>query len=234
MDTLILVQDRDSVLDQLAWKRLHLPERTELADIDAQLGHQMARADAVGVRRRDLESRQAALEAQAQAAAERIKAIESRMYSGEVSATRDLQAMANEVQSLQGQRSGWDDQAVAILEELEPVEAELDGLAADRRPLEEDRAKAEARLAQAVAVIDDEANEQQGARNALADSIAADLLARYHKLRAHLGGIGAARLVNGSCSGCHLALSAVELSTVVRSPTDAVITCEQCGRILVR
>ena len=44
---------------------------------------------------------------------------------------------------------------------------------------------------------------------------------------------GRRRLVGGSCGGCHLALSVMELDRVRKAAPDAVITCEQCGRILV-
>ncbi len=60
------------------------------------------------------------------------------------------------------------------------------------------------------------------------------LLDRYDKLRAHLGGTGAARLVDGRCTGCHLALSPRDLDDARRAPEDAVLSCEACGRILVR
>ena len=62
----------------------------------------------------------------------------------------------------------------------------------------------------------------------------ADLIARYEQLRKKLGGTGAARLVGGSCGGCHLQLPAMELDRVKKAPPDAVIYCDQCGRILVR
>ena len=45
---------------------------------------------------------------------------------------------------------------------------------------------------------------------------------------------GAARLVGGSCSGCHLVLPSMEVDRIRKAPPDAVITCDQCGRILVR
>ncbi len=64
-------------------------------------------------------------------------------------------------------------------------------------------------------------------------NVSDDLLARYEQLRSKLGGTGAARLVGGSCSGCHLTLSSMELDRVRKASPDAVITCEQCGRILV-
>ncbi|MHB1786410.1 MAG: zinc ribbon domain-containing protein, partial [Acidimicrobiales bacterium] len=156
-----------------------------------------------------------------------------RMYSGEVSASRDLQAMASEVKALEAKRSDLDDQALALLEELEPIEAELNVLATDRRPLEEEVANALAALAAAESLLDVEIQAERQARDSAASGLDPELLARYEKLRQRLGGVGAARLVNGSCSGCHLAFSAAELNQIQRSPKDVVITCEQCGRILV-
>jgi predicted nucleic acid-binding Zn-ribbon protein len=68
----------------------------------------------------------------------------------------------------------------------------------------------------------------------LAAKLPDDLTQRYEKLRDRLGGVGAARLEHGACGGCHLALPAVELDHIRRAPPEAIIICEQCGRILVR
>ena len=43
-----------------------------------------------------------------------------------------------------------------------------------------------------------------------------------------------ARLVGTNCGGCHLTLSAVELDRIRHQPGDAVVLCEECGRLLVR
>ena len=51
------------------------------------------------------------------------------------------------------------------------------------------------------------AERETGRAAAAASGVRDDLLARYEQLRSKLGGTGAARLVGGSCSGCHLALS---------------------------
>ena len=60
------------------------------------------------------------------------------------------------------------------------------------------------------------------------------VLSSYERLRTRLDGVGAARLVNGRCDGCHLSLSRTELAVAPREPPDALLHCEQCGRILVR
>ncbi|HEV8116680.1 MAG TPA: C4-type zinc ribbon domain-containing protein, partial [Acidimicrobiales bacterium] len=67
-----------------------------------------------------------------------------------------------------------------------------------------------------------------------ASAVPAELLARYDQLRAHLGGTGAARLEYGKCGGCHLALSPRDLDDARRAPAEEVLTCDACGRILVR
>ena len=69
---------------------------------------------------------------------------------------------------------------------------------------------------------------------AAAAGVPPELLARYEALRAKLGGTGAARVVGGSCGGCHLVLPSMEVDRIKKAPPDAVITCDQCGRILVR
>ena len=60
------------------------------------------------------------------------------------------------------------------------------------------------------------------------------LASRYETLRSRLAGIGAARIVDGRCGGCHLSLPSVELDRIKHLAPDAVVTCDQCGRILVR
>ena len=55
----------------------------------------------------------------------------------------------------------------------------------------------------------------------------------YERLRARLGGIGAAHVVHGACSGCNLALSSTELDHLRHAASGTISHCEQCGRILV-
>ena len=75
---------------------------------------------------------------------------------------------------------------------------------------------------------------EHDARQAAAAGIPDELLSEYDRLRKKLGGVGAARLANGSCTGCHLALPATELDRIRHQAPDAVAHCDQCGRILVR
>ena len=61
-----------------------------------------------------------------------------------------------------------------------------------------------------------------------------DLLKLYEKLRAQKGGVGAAALRRRECEGCRLTLNASDLGIIGKLPTDEVVRCEECDRILVR
>jgi hypothetical protein len=55
----------------------------------------------------------------------------------------------------------------------------------------------------------------------------------YEALRRAPGGIGVARLVGSTCSGCNLTLSNVEVNRIRKAPPEQVDYCEECGRLLV-
>ena len=68
----------------------------------------------------------------------------------------------------------------------------------------------------------------------LAAEVEPELLAEYEALRPAVGGIAIARLVGGSCGGCHLGLSAVEVDRIKKLPPEEPAHCEECGRLLAR
>lgn len=233
LETLLEVQDRDTTLDQLRHRRANLPERAALVSLESQINvvdGQLATARAV---RDEAAGRQSALEAEAATASDRITEIEKRLYGGTVSASRELTAMSEEVEHLRSRRSAFEDQALEVMEELEPLEAEVERLESARAELEAQAVEGAKALIAAEAVVDGEIAGVSSERDGLASDLPGDLAASYERLRAKLGGVGVARLVGSSCSGCHLALPAMELEKVRRSGPDALVYCDQCGRILV-
>ncbi len=233
-ERLLEVQDHDTTVDQLRHRRSALPERSELASVEGRLAVLETRAAEVQVGRDELAVRQAALEEQIEASRSRRSELERRMYGGQVSAARDLQAMDDEVKHLNRHIAELEDREIEIMEELEPIDEELRVAEVDRSALRDDRDRLRRAVAEAVERIDADIVSQTEARAQAAATVAPDLLARYERLRTTLAGTGAARLVGGSCSGCHLTLPAMEVDRIRKAPADEVITCDQCGRILVR
>lgn len=233
LDQLLLVQERDAVIDVLVHRRESHPARAQLVASAASLAaidNQIAGARAA---RDDVAARQAALEADATTAATRAAEIDKRLYSGSVSATRDLLSMAEEIKHLKARQAELEEHAIEAMEELEPLTDELERLEAERARLEEQRLAIAGELAVAEAEIDAELERERAARSELAAEIPADLLQTYDRLRQRSAGVGAARLVGGSCTGCHLSLPSAEVERLKRMPPDELVFCDQCSRILV-
>ena len=233
LESLLAVQDRDTVIDQLIHRRAHLPERAELTAVEARIAEIESRRTEAQVRRDEVGARQSRLERDTASVEARINEIEKRMYSGAVSASRELQAMSAEVESLNGRRSSLDDDLLESMEEAEPIDEELSALLVERSAQDAEGERLRAAIAEAEVSIDAELDVERAARDEIAGGLPADLLATYERLRTKLGGVGAARLVGSSCTGCHLTLPATELDRIKRGPADALVFCDQCGRILV-
>ena len=233
-ETLLEIQERDTAADRLRHRRATLPERAELSSLEDRLAALEIRLAAARARHAAVAQRQTTLEAEAAAVHRRIGEIDRRLYSGTVSASRELQAMSAEIDSLKALCASVEDDALAAMEEAEPLAEEVSKLEAEGASLRSEADRVRATIAEAESAIDAEVAAQEQVKAGMVGSVPVELLARYERLRAQLGGIGAARLVGSSCSGCHLTLPMSELARIKKRPRDELVFCDQCGRILVR
>jgi uncharacterized protein len=233
LQALIALQDVDTSLDQLRYRRAHLPEEAELAAIDQELTGVRLAAGQAGAARDEIAEQQARVEADLTATEGRAEAVNRRLYGGTVTAARELQALAADVESLTARASVLEDQVLELMESRQPLEAELARLSGQLETLDARRQTVAAAFATAAAVVDEELTRLAAARAQAARSVPADLQAVYDRLRARFGGVAVARLIGNHCDGCHLTLSAMELDRIRHLPAGEVVTCEQCGRILV-
>lgn len=233
-ERLIEVQDHDTVADQLRHRRQTLPELTELVRAEDKLAELERRAEQLRAERDGVARQQRRHEDELASAEAKAAEIDRTLYSGTVRSPRELQALQAELESLRRLQAVIEDRVLEAMTERDPLDAALAGVDAERDRLDREGARLRATIAETQAAIDAELAVETEARSKAAADVPAELARLYEELRAKLGGTGAARLVNGRCSGCHLTLPAMELDRLRREPPDAVIRCEQCGRLLVR
>ena len=234
LERLLEVQELDTALDQLRHRRATLPAREQLGAVESQLAELATTLSTVQQQRDDVARRQSDFEAELQASEARVLEIEGRMYGGTVSASKDLQAMAAEVESLKRRRSTLEDHILETMDEREPIDDEVQRLEEAQVTATGEAEDLRAVITEAEAEIGAEEAKELDARAALVADVPAGLLEQYERIRSRNGGIGAARLVGTSCGGCHLSLPAVEVDRLKRAKADEVVLCDQCGRILVR
>jgi predicted nucleic acid-binding Zn-ribbon protein len=230
---LLEVQAHDTRLDQLHHQHETLPARAERdAAAAARAAAEAAVADRTA-RRDDLARQQKKVDDEVESLKEKRAGFDAKLYGGTVTSPGELQDLQKEIDALSRRISILEDQEIEIMEQVEPVEAELVELAAELERQTAALADAELRLtaaeAEVLAAIDAETALRETAR----EPVPADLLAEYTSLRGGRGGIGVARLTGSQCGGCHLTLSAMEAARMRKLPDGEVGHCEECGRILV-
>ncbi|MEA3077278.1 MAG: uncharacterized protein QOF60_2186 [Actinomycetota bacterium] len=234
LDDLLVVQEHDTVIDQLHHRRSSLPERASLREVESARVALAAEMAAAVAARDEVATRQASLERDIATSEARIAEIDKRLYSGSVTASRDLQAMQHEIDSIKHRVSTLEDSALAAMEEREPLDSAVSALEERDASLVAQGVELAAAIVSAEESIDSELAGEVAARAAAASLVDGALVEEYEKLRSRLDGIGAARLEHGTCMGCRMKLPATELDRLKREPADAVVHCDQCGRILVR
>jgi predicted nucleic acid-binding Zn-ribbon protein len=233
LEALLRVQALDTDLDRCRVRHASLPERAELAAIDSQLVALEQRLAAAQAERDVVADRQASLEHNLAVAESRAADIKKRLYGGTVSATRELQAMAAEVDSLTDRASELESRVLEAMDEREPLDASVDNIVGEKSSLLAARATVGERLAVREAEVAAETDALNSARAQAAANVPEELVVAYDRLRLRLGGVGIARLVGSRCDGCHLTLAATEIDHLRHQPSGTLNYCEQCGRILV-
>jgi predicted nucleic acid-binding Zn-ribbon protein len=231
---LLRVQEHDTALDRLQHRRATLPELGRLASVTEELvALEAARAEA-GDRAGQAARRQRGLEDDLASVEAKAAELNARLYSGAVTVPRELQAMQAEADALGARRAVLEDEVLEAMTERDPLDGEVTALDRRRDELDAEGARLRAAIAEAQAAIDGEVASEAQARAVAVADVPAELVALYEQLRRRLGGIAVAPLANGRCGGCHLALPSTEIDRIRREPPEAMVRCDQCGRILVR
>ncbi len=233
-EVLLAVQGFDTDMSQLRHRRETLQQRAELAELDAERDRLRAQERELAPQLDELLARRRSLEKRVETADDRRRAVEQRMYAARGLPARELEAMDGEVAHLRQLGRELEDEELEIMEAEEPLERELGPLRERLGTIAERSEELGESLRAEEAVLDEQLDALALQRRSAAAALPAPLAERYEQLRQRLGGTGAAALVGDRCGGCHLSLPSMEVERIRRLPPDEVVTCEQCGRILVR
>ena len=233
LEALLLVQERDTTLDQLRHRREAMPERAELEARAAELRRTDAERAAVGERHRVVHADERRIDDEARAVGDRAEEVNKRLYSGSISSPRELQAMQADIDMLLRRRSDLEDEELEIMEKREALDGELATLDAAIGDLQAKVSALRTKIAETEVEIDDELARETSARADLAKPIAESLLRDYERRRVQNRGAGAARLVGTTCQACHLTIPSTEAEQIRRGAGSVVAYCDNCFAILV-
>jgi predicted nucleic acid-binding Zn-ribbon protein len=159
---------------------------------------------------------------------------QDRMDRGLVTNPKDLAHMQQELVSLARRIGELEDTELEIMERLELAQADKVRLDARLAEIDDLTATLVASRDKQAGEVTELAATATRERKVTAEGVPADLLALYERIRTQKGGVGAAILRQRRCTGCSLELTAADLGSIAKAPTDEVLRCEECDRILVR
>ncbi|MBD3752120.1 MAG: DNA-binding protein, partial [Micrococcales bacterium] len=144
---------------------------------------------------------------------------------------KEAQNLEHELAALARRKSDLEDADLEAMERAEAAEEVVAGLEARLREVNEEGSflSAAAKAAVSAAQADEAAAIRD--REAVASTVAPDLLGLYDKLAQRSA--GAALLTRQTCGGCHMVLAGSDLSALRAAAPETVVTCPECGCILV-
>ena len=161
----------------------------------------------------------------------KIKEFETKLYDGKTTNFKELQVFGLEVEALKRQASKLETRILDLGETLKLTETakssanvELKANKAAFESKNETHSAGEKKFTGQIRIL-------MGERKKRLALVPPALLKRYESLRKAKQGVGVARLVESRCETCHTNLPS-NLVTLV-TETDAIETCENCGRLLV-
>ncbi len=159
---------------------------------------------------------------------EKVKRIDSKLYSGTTKDTKELVNLEKEVKVFKSKISTNEDALLGLMGQVEEIEAKVktsgEELEQMRREWQETRETLEKRRT----VIETELAKLKRNRDGLAQQINSEALDIYERIRLTRGQ-AVVKVERGRCQGCHITVSTSQWQ---KAKAGDLIQCNSCSRIL--
>lgn len=230
---LLQLQDFELEMSRIDYQLKTLPLLADLARAERNFEDNRDLAVAASTQKSDIEEELKRSELDVEQVVERIKRDQKLLDSSDT-APKELEILINEVANLNRRK-----------EELEEIELEImvriDTAVENQKSFEKARDEFASEISKliaerdlAIATLGETRKTIEEKCQPILASLDPELLNLYKKIKESNGGVGAARLLNGKCDGCHLQINTVEITRIAELAANELIRCEECRRILVR
>lgn len=230
---LLALQALDTETAHLNHRRTSLPEHADIARLLAERKGLLAKYTEAETRVSDLSAEQTKAEADLEPVRARRVRNQQRVDSGSVDA-KALPPLLDEIEHLGRRISDLEDAELELMEQLEEATARFEEVRARRTGIEDEIRGLMAERDRQIAGLDSELQHIQANRETVVEKLPAALVGYYERIRDKHSGLGAAEIVQRRCGGCRLDLTAADVAAFGAAAPDELLTCEECGRILIR
>ena len=223
----------DQQTDSLRHKAATLPEIAELASTVIKSNNARDLRIAAETELSDVKRELLRAEADVEQVVSRITRDEARLIGGSAS-PKELEQLQHEVGSLGVRRAELEEVELEIMMRVDAINERISTLKAEEAEHAAVIADLEIRKENALTIFNKDLEAIAKDRAEIIQGVEKAFIDLYEKIRETSGGVGAAALSAGSCTGCNLSINAVEIKRMADLADDEVVRCEECRCILVR
>lgn len=161
---------------------------------------------------------------------EKLQKVETRLYGGEIKNPRELEATEEERSFIGDQQREQEDALLEIMVVADEAESGFRKSHETLERLENARPNEVAELKETETSLSEELTSLRKDRERMAPTLEANQYRTYESLRKSKNGRAVAKVERGTCQGCRLTLSTMELQRT-RS-AQGIVQCSSCRRIL--
>ena len=229
---LLKIADLDLKIATLNQKINNLPEAQALKEITIEFETNRDLRIAAETELSDLSGEIHRAENDVEQVSNRIEKDEARLNSGQ-GTPKELEQLQHELSSLASRKSELEEIELEVMLRADEIKSRINALKSQESELTGKVSTATLARDVALSKLESEFKDALASRSELTPQIEKALLDLYEKIRSN-GVLGAARLKNGQCSGCNLAINSGDLTKLQALPAEEVARCEECRCILVR
>lgn len=159
---------------------------------------------------------------------EKVRQIDSKLYSGTTKAPKELVNLEKEVRGLKGQIRPKEDALLGLMSQVEEIEANVKTTTEEIERLKREWEQRQETFGQRKSEIEALLARLKGDRSGLAQQIDSEALNTYERIRLTRGQ-AVVKVERGKCQGCHIA---VPTSQWQKAKAGDLIQCNSCSRIL--
>jgi predicted nucleic acid-binding Zn-ribbon protein len=159
---------------------------------------------------------------------EKVRQIDSKLYSGTTKDPKELVNLEKEVRGLKSQIRPKEDVLLGLMSQVEEIEANVKTTIEEIERLKREWKQRQATFGQRKTEIEALLARLKGDRSGLAQQIDSEALNTYERIRLARGQ-AVVKVERGKCQGCHIA---VPTSQWQKAKAGDLIQCNSCSRIL--
>jgi len=159
---------------------------------------------------------------------EKLRRIDSKLYSGTTKDPKELVNLEKEVKGLKSQIGPKEDTLLGLMSQVEEIEARVKTTAEEIERLKREWEQRQETFGQRKSEVEDLLARLRGDRNGLAQQIDSEAINTYERIRLTRGQ-AVVKVERGKCQGCHIT---VPTSQWQKAKAGDLIQCNSCSRIL--